>query len=247
MVARRTRAIAGVVLLAIAVAVYLLWPRSEHEAAAPRDERTPAPAARTEPANPAPSIAAPDPFSAPSVPAGAPPITLPPDTQMLAEEFVPGTTEWEEVPLLEETNVVLRFVPEHYNVFAPDPIVLFLEVVDNGKRIAAGTPHARLRSSEVAGDDGWIDIAMIDDGSHRYVARYTPKPQDKLFGHVVAEGVVTMPKAGTRRIPQALIYTRGPRAHLTGRWRDEARDGHLYLSAEIVVDERVHDVLDLRI
>jgi hypothetical protein len=37
-------------------------------------------------------------------------------------------------------------------------------------------------------------------------------------------------------VPQALIYTHGPRAHLTGRWRDEPRAGHLYLSAEVEVD-----------
>src|SRR5262249_21327776 len=50
---------------------------------------------------------------------------------------------------------------------------------------------------------------------------------------VLAEGIVELAGAGVRRVPQSLIYTNGPRARLTGRWRDEAKDGHLILSPEI--------------
>src|SRR5678815_5763250 len=71
-------------------------------------------------------------------------------------------------------------------------------------------------------------------GDHRYTASFEPGP--KLLGRVQAGGVVELARAGVRRIPQTLIYTHGPRARLTGRWRDEPRDGHLYLSAELAVE-----------
>lgn len=180
---------------------------------------------------------------APFIPESPPLVVLPPDTQLLAEEFVPGTTEWEEVPLAEGRREVIRFLPARYNVIAPRPIVLYLEVVDpaTGKRIDAALPRARLRPFE-AGDDAWIEAAMRDDGQggdevagdRRYTASVSPGP--KLLGRVLAEGVVELTGAGVRRIPQSLIYTSGPRARLTGRWRDEPKDGHLYLSAEVAVE-----------
>jgi hypothetical protein len=180
---------------------------------------------------------------APFVPERPPPVVLPPDTQLLTEEFVPGTTEWEEVPLGEGRHEVIRFLPAHYNVIAPQPIVLYLEIVDpaTGKRIDAALPRARVKPFE-AGDDAWIEAAMRDDGrggdevagDHRYTASIQPGP--KMLGRVAAEGIVELAGAGVRRIPQALIYTHGPRAHLTGRWRDEAKDGHLILSAEVAVE-----------
>ncbi len=180
---------------------------------------------------------------APLVPESPPPVTLPPDTQALTEEFVPGTTEWEEVPLGEGRRERIRFLPAHYNVIVPQPIVLYLEIVDpaTGKRIDAARPRARIKPFG-AGDDAWIEGAMHDDGlggdevagDRRYTASF--QPGVKLLGRVQAEAIVELAGAGVRRVPQALIYTPGPRAHLTGRWRDEPRDGHLYLSAEVVVD-----------
>jgi hypothetical protein len=180
---------------------------------------------------------------APFVPDSPPPVVLPPDTQQLTEEFVPGTTEWEEVPLGDGRREVIRVLPAHYNVVAPQPIVLYLEIVDpaTGKRIDAALPRARIKPFD-AGDEAWIAAAMHDDGrdgdevagDRRYTASFQPGP--KLFGRVLAEGVVELANAGVRRVPQALIYTSGPRAHLTGRWRDEPKAGHLYLSAEVVVE-----------
>jgi hypothetical protein len=169
-------------------------------------------------------------------------VTLPPDTQPLAEEFVPGTTEWEEVPLADGRRERIRLLPARYNVIAPQPIVLYLEIVDPaGKRIDAALPRARIRPFG-AGDDAWIEAAMRDDGrggdevagDRRYTASF--QPGAKLFGRVQAEAIVELAGAGVRRVPQSLIYTRGPRAQLTGRWRDESRAGHLYLSAEVVVE-----------
>jgi len=126
---------------------------------------------------------------------------------------------------------------------APQPIVLYLEIVDpaTGKRIDAALPRARVKPFD-AGDDAWIEAAMRDDGrggdevagDHRYTASF--QPGAKLLGRVQAEGIVELAKAGVRRIPQSLIYTNGPRAHLTGRWRDEPKDGHLVLSPEIAVE-----------
>lgn len=180
---------------------------------------------------------------APFVPDSPPPVVLPPDTQQLTEEFVPGTTEWEEVPLGDGRREVIRVLPAHYNVIAPQPIVLYLEIVDpvTGKRIDAALPRARIKPFD-AGDDAWLAAAMHDDGrdgdevagDRRYTASFQPGP--KLYGRVLAEGVVELANAGVRRVPQALIYTNGPRARLTGRWRDEQKAGHLYLSAEVAVE-----------
>jgi len=241
------------VLGALALLLYLLARDHDGPARPPVTASAAAPAAPPEaraaaadelPVPPAEAIA-------PVVPESPPPVVLPPDTQQLAEEFVPGTTEWEEVPLADGRREVIRFLPAHYNVIAPQPIVLYLEIVDpatgtstgtsTGKRIDAALPRARIKPFD-AGDDAWLEAAMRDDGrggdevagDHRYTASFQPGP--KLLGRVLAEGVVELAKAGVRRIPQSLIYTNGPRARLTGRWRDEQRDGHLYLSAELAVE-----------
>jgi len=241
---RGRAALAGLLLVALALILYFA---TRHHDAAPapvEPERvamsTPAPA----PAMPGPSSfgTAPAGETAPFVPPNAPAITLPPDTEALQAEFVPGTTEWEEVPLLEDAALTMRFLPAAYNVIAPKPIVLYLELYDPvaKKRVAIHAPHARVRPFDKP--DAWTDVVMVDDGTgadevagdHRYTA--TIKGSDELLGHVVAEAVITTPEAGVRRIPQALIYTRGPRAKLTGKWKDEVRDGHLVLSAEVEVE-----------
>jgi len=232
------------VLAALALLLYLLGRRDP--------ARPPATVAAAQaPASPPPAAAAqaddlPTPPAdqiAPFVPERPPPVVLPPETQQLTEEFVPGTTEWEEVPLGEGRHEVIRFLPAHYNVIAPQPIVLYLEIVHpaTGKRIDAALPRARVKPFD-AGDDAWIEAAMRDDGrggdevagDHRYTASFQPGP--KLLGRVLAEGIVELAGAGVRRVPQSLIYTNGPRARLTGRWRDEAKDGHLVLSPEIAVE-----------
>jgi len=242
---RRFAAGALLVLGALALLLYLLGRGRDDPARPPVTALTAAPAlppaapaAKADDLPPLPSEQV-----APLVPDSPPPVVLPPDTQALSEEFVPGTTEWDEVPLGEGRREVIRFLAAHYNVIAPQPIVLYLEVVDpaTGKRIDAALPRARIRPFN-AGDDAWIEAAMRDDGQggdevagdHRYTASFSPG--GKLLGRVLAEGVVELAKAGVRRVPQSLIYTNGPRAHLTGRWRDEPKDGHLYLSAELAVE-----------
>jgi hypothetical protein len=93
----------------------------------------------------------------------------------------------------------------------------------------------------------WIDVPVKDDGSGAdsragdllYTATLQPNADQKkqLYGQVLIEGSVDVPGTGTRVIPSVLIYTRGPRAKLTGRWRDFPRQGHLYLEAELEVEE----------
>jgi hypothetical protein len=246
-VVRRRWALAGALLLGALVLLLYLLGRGEP---ARRPAATAVAAPVAPPGAPAAPVVTADDLPippadqvAPFVPESPPPTVLPPDTEQLAEEFVPGTTEWEEVPLGEGRREVIRFVPAHYNVIAPQPIVLYLEVVDpaTGKRIDAALPRARVKPFD-AGDDAWIEAAMRDDGrdgdevagDRRYTASFSPGP--KLLGRVMAEGVVELTKAGVRRVPQSLIYTNGPRARLTGHWRDEAKDGHLYLSAELAVE-----------
>ncbi|HEU4731065.1 MAG TPA: choice-of-anchor X domain-containing protein, partial [Kofleriaceae bacterium] len=231
-----------------ALALLLVLLRNRGEPARPPTRAAPVAAPASELAAPAaaPADELPTPPAdqvAPFTPDRPPPVELPPDTEQLTEEFVPGTTDWEEVPLGEGRREVIRFVPAHYNVIAPQPIVLYLEIVDGatGKRVDAALPRARIKPFD-AGDDAWLEAAMHDDGrdgdevagDRRYTASFRPGP--KLFGRVMAEGIVELAHAGVRRVPQSLIYTRGPRAKLTGRWRDQQKDGHLDLSAELAVE-----------
>jgi hypothetical protein len=242
---RGRAALAGLLLVALALILY--FATRSHDAV-PAEPSAPVVAAST-PAPAPPVVPGPQSFgsapaseTAPIIPTSAPPILLPPDTEALQAEFVPGTTEWEEVPLLEDSALTMRFLPAAYNVVAPKPIVLYLELYDPvaKKRVAIQAPHARVRPFDKP--DAWTDVLMVDDGTngdevagdHRYTASI--KGNDELIGHVIAEAVITTPEAGIRRIPQALIYTKGPRARLTGKWKDEARDGNLYLSAEVQVD-----------
>ena len=238
---RRWALVAGLVVVALLV----WWWRRPREADAPAP--TARPAVQPNAVNVPPVLAMPGapradepPPSAvaPIIPTAAPPIELPPDTERLQAEFVPGTTEWEEVPLVEGSPRVIRFLPAKYNVIAPSPIVLYLEVVDTAtkKRVALDNPRVRVRPFEH--EDQWIDATVADDGEHRYIATITPTSaqQKALTGHVVAEGIVESREGGVRRIPQGLIYTMGPRAKLTGHWRDEARDGSLFVSAELDVE-----------
>jgi hypothetical protein len=181
------------------------------------------------------------------VPPEAPPIELPPTTQRLAEEFFPGTTEWEGIPVDDSHQYQLRILPKRYNVVVPMPIAVQLEMIDRqGQRQPLPSPRVRLRSLEKAAQP-WIDVPVKDDGSGAderpgdllYTATLQPtaEQQKGLYGQVLIEGSVDVPGVGTRVIPSVLIYTRGPRAKLTGRWRDFPRNGHLYLEAELEVEE----------
>jgi len=194
---------------------------------------------------------APDDQHTPLAPPSPPKIELPPDTQLLTEEFKPGTTEWEEVPLVEKSNLTMRILPKRYNVVVPRPIVIYVEVLDTkvAKAVKLSNIVVRLRKFDKA-DDSWIEATPVDDGTGedekagdgRYTLTYQPSPSEKerLYGHVLVEGVITTPEAGVRRIPASLVYSKGPRAHLTGKWRDSRRDGHLYIEGEVEVEEPGH-------
>jgi hypothetical protein len=221
----------------------------------PASASTPAPTAAvasapTTPAAPAPTMAAPQPVepddlgpgtpgTEPEVPKAAPPVELSPDTQKLAAEFVPGTTDWDDVPVDESGALSLRILPVKFNVVAPDPIVVWIEVVDRkGQRVAASGAGVRVRRITSNSDADWIELPTTDDGSHRYVATLAPSAAQTqaLLGRVLVEGRVEMPGAGVRRIPSGVIYTRGPAARFTGAWRDWIEDGHLRLEAELQVE-----------
>lgn len=183
------------------------------------------------------------------VPNAPPPVELPGDTQKLTEEFVPGTTEWEQVPLLENTPLVIRVLPKRYNVVVPNPMVVFIEIVDVTKKttVKPERAYARFRPADAKADDAWTEVQAVDDGSGedekagdgRYTATWAPSSGEasRWYGHVFVEGVVETAKAGVRRVPHTLIYTRGPRAKMTGKWRDEIKDGHLVIEGECEVEE----------
>jgi hypothetical protein len=241
----------AIVLGAALALALMLWLFTRGDEAPAAGAPAPAPvAARALPtsAMPAPAIAPPptapaddDPAGAEqqTVPAVAPPIEIAPDTQKLTAEFVPGTTEWEDVPIDESGALSLRILPVRYNVVAPDPIVVWLEVVDHaGRRVEAPRAGVRVRPMASASDADWIELPVVDAGDHHYVATLAPDAAQatRLLGHVIVEGRVDMPGAGVRRVPSGLMYTRGPGARFTGAGRDWIEDGHLRLEAELAID-----------
>jgi len=255
---RRKAAWAALLLgVLAAVLLVLLWPSPPPPAASASQARQapPAPMSVAPNARPAPLPAAPaavepppeTPGTTPARPPEAPPITLPPTTQPLAEEFYPGTTDWEDVPVDNQQNYLLRILPVRYNVVAPMPIAVRLEVLDrSGARQTLLNPHVRVRSLENDATP-WIEVPVRDDGSgadalandRQYTATLQPDAAQRkaLLGRVLVEGSVDFPGVGTRTIPAGLIYTLGPRARLTGHWKDELKDGHLRLEAELEVEE----------
>jgi hypothetical protein len=258
-------AVLGMIIVILGV---LMWPRGAEDApVTPEAPAAQAPTSRSPPENatppptpspavgpqamsaasPEPAQAQPPPGTTPAVPPEAPPIDLPPTTQVLTEEFFPGTTEWEGIPVDETHQHQLRILPLRYNVVAPMPIAVLLEMIDpKGQRQPLPSPRVRVRSLDNASQP-WIDVPVKDDGSGAdakagdllYTATLQPNAEQKkhLYGQVLIEGSVDVPGTGTRVIPSVLIYTRGPRAKLTGRWRDFLRQGHLDLEAELEVEE----------
>lgn len=255
----------GLAALAVLVLVSLLWPKAtgpspSHEdeavtqaSAPPADApmRAPPPTVPPTPgtvmAESTPPPESPPPGTTPATPPEAPPIELPPTTQVLAEEFYPGTTDWEGVPVDETQKYQLRILPLRYNVVAPMPIAVLLEIIDRqGRRQPLPNPQVRVRALD---DEKrpWIDVPVKDDGSGadaragdlQYTATLYPTREQKklLLGRVLVEGTVDVPGVGVRTIPAVLIYTVGPRAKLTGRWNDSVRNGHLRLEAELEVEE----------
>src|SRR5437868_9097247 len=264
---RRGWWVAAVLGVAVAVLGVLLWPRGAENAPEPAQAPVsqasaspsapgkapppaPSPAVAPPPASSAslePEPAQPPPGTTPSAPPEAPPIELPPNTQALTEEFFPGTTEWDGVPVDESQQHQLRILPLRYNVVAPMPIAVLLEMIDRkGQRQPLPSPRVRMRSLDDS-TQSWIDVPVKDDGSGSdaragdllYTATLQPNAEQKkqLYGQVLIEGSVDVPGTGTRMIPSVLIYTQGPRARLTGRWRDFVRQGHLSLEAELEVEE----------
>jgi hypothetical protein len=252
------------VVLAVLVLAALLWPRGSEPSPEPRKQpitQVPAPAdapvrapppatlmstalAAAEPSQPSEP---PPPGTTPARPPAPPPEELPPTTQVLAEEFQPGTTEWEDVPVDESHRHRLRILPLRYNVVAPKPITMLLEIIDRqGQRQPLSNPRVRVRPLEDA-TKPWIEVPVKDDGSGedqqagdlRYTATLQPtrEQQKQLLGRVLVEGSVDVPGVGTRVIPSILLYTQGPRARLTGRWHDSLRNGHLRLEAELEVEQ----------
>ncbi|MBM7112846.1 hypothetical protein [Archangium primigenium] len=226
------------------------------EPSAPPPPPAPAPVRAATPvraAVPVPSSAglaaleAPPPGTTPEQPPDAPAIELPPTTQVLAEEFYPGTTEWEDIPLDDAHQYRLRILPTRYNVVAPRPLALWLELTDaQGRRQPLSSPRVRARLLDDASRP-WLDVPVGDDGTgederagdRRYTAQLRPtrEQQKQLLGRVLVEATVDVPGGGVRTIPSVVIYTRGPRAALTGRWTDAVRDGGLALEAELRVEE----------
>lgn len=241
---------AAAMVAVVGVLGALMWPRGPQPVAPPPEvPSAPVPV----PPPPAPTDAGAAPASLDPLPPGttlatppeAPPVELPPTTQVLTEEFVPGTTDWETLPVDDAHQ--LRIRPLRYDVVVPMPLAIQLELIDSqGQRQALPSPRVRVRPKDAAGQP-WIPVPVKDDGAGSdaqagdllYTATLPPSAEQQrlLLGQVLIEGSVEVPGKGTQVIASSLVYSRGPRAELTGQWRDFIRHGHLDLEAEVEVEE----------
>lgn len=242
---------AAAMVAVVAVLGALMWPRSPKPVEADPAPRPPPPPV-SQPAAPptdagvaAQASGSLDPLPPVDTPPEAPPIELPPTTQVLTEEIFPGTTDWESIPVDDAHQ--LRIRPLRYDVVTPMPLAVLLEMIDaQGQRQPLPSPRVRVRSQANAAQP-WIQVPVKDDGSGsdakagdlQYTATLQPtaEQQKLLLGQVLIEGSVEGPSKGTQVIPSMLVYSRGPRAKLTNQWRDFIRQGHLDLEAEVEVEE----------
>ncbi|KFE68304.1 hypothetical protein [Hyalangium minutum] len=244
---------AAAMVAVVAVLGALMWPRSPKPVSPPGDAAgAPVPEVAQAPRPPPPPVSQPaasldplPPGTTLATPPEAPPLELPPTTQVLTEELFPGTTDWESIPVDDAHQ--LRIQPLRYNVVTPMPIAVLLEMIDaQGQRQPLPSPRVRVRSQANAAQP-WIQVPVKDDGTGsdakagdlQYTATLQPtaEQQKLLLGQVLIEGSVEGPGKGTQVIPSMLVYSRGPRAKLTDQWRDFIRQGHLDLEAEVEVEE----------
>ncbi|MFP3941824.1 MAG: hypothetical protein ACLF0P_16135 [Thermoanaerobaculia bacterium] len=126
---------------------------------------------------------------------------------------------------------------------APEPVTLFATVEGPaGEAVAGGVVTGVVRDAggSVVGrvtyaDDGTGPDARAGDGVR--TARITLDPEDvpELAEAFLVEVLATLPDGTTRQVAAGFLYS-NPWARLTGRFRDEVRDGDLVVLAEVEVE-----------
>lgn len=140
-------------------------------------------------------------------------------------------------------NPTLVVQPQRTTFEAPSPVVLFAYLVRGSTRV-----DAREIRGEVRSQDGVLAAALTfsDDGRAGdseandllFTAVLTPATDEveRLKGAQLVE-VRAVTLANEERIATTGFLYSVPKAHLTGRFRDELADGHLIVSAEVTVHD----------
>lgn len=175
----------------------------------------------------------------PAVPDEAPPYS--PDTLPLAEAIDPEISAWDDVPTDPEGTFFVRVRPEHYQTRAPQPIVIELEVVDRTKaRQSVSRAEASIKSATSTKEHPTILTQPFTAGSDNlYRAKFDldRDQQNELKGHVLVQAQVQLSTGKVYLVSTSVVYTRVPDGRIVGNWRDEKRDGSLYIGCEVQIDQ----------
>jgi hypothetical protein len=140
-------------------------------------------------------------------------------------------------------NPTLVVQPRRTTFEAPSAVVLYAYLVRGRTRVDAREVRGEVRRQE---GDLVATLTFTDDGRAGdaeandllFTATITPAEGDveRLKGAQLVE-VRAVTLEGEERIATTGFLYSAPKAHLTGRFRDELADGHLILSAELTVHE----------
>jgi hypothetical protein len=153
-------------------------------------------------------------------------------------EVTPGRSMGEE-----GRNPTLVVQPQRTTFEAPSTIVLYAYLVRGRTRVDAREMRGEVRSQEGAlvatlafTDDGRAGDAEAND--LLFTAALTPAEGEveRLKGAQLVEVRAVTLENEERIATTGFLYS-VPKAHLTGRFRDELVDGHLILSAEVTVHD----------
>lgn len=165
-----------------------------------------------------------------------------PDTFPLVEAIVPGAADtWDDVPSDPEHTFMVRVRPATYVIRAPEPITIELEVVDqSGKRQTVTRAEAHLKSTDPALATPKIlskDFASSADGVYRAKFDLSKDDQSTFMGHVLSQVQVQLTNGKVYFVATSLEYTKEPDGRIVGNYRDEKRDGSLYVSVAVHIDK----------
>ncbi len=164
-----------------------------------------------------------------------------PDTLPLVEAIVPGEAEWDDVTSDAEGTYLIRVRPASYFFRAPAPIVIELEVLDKSKGKQKVTRAEAQIKSATGGKKTPVDMdakfALSPDGVYRATFAPNETQQKGLMGHVMLQAQVQLSTGKSYIVASSFMYTRDPDGRITGNYRDEMRDGSLYIAMSVQIDK----------
>jgi hypothetical protein len=165
-----------------------------------------------------------------------------PDTFPLEEAMVPGAADtWDDVPSDPEHTFMVRVRPATYIMRVPDPITIELEVVDQkGVRQAVSRAEASIKSTDPRLATPKIlskDFTSGSDNLYRAKFELSKEDQSSFMGHVLCQVQVQLSNGKVYFVATSLEYTKEPDGRIVGKYKDEKRNGALYVSVAVHIDK----------